>query len=269
MLFFPPIPPDVKGSLWWWITGYAAVALLLVEAGRRGDALTTAWAGLTRGRQWALGLGLAFAVSSLAVALRRFAPVLYERFQREEGLWEPLTLLSYLAAAVVLYRLSGLSTRSEGRHRRLVATVFLLLGLEEVDYFGVFGGIFGHVQGVYAGSLHDLIRLAVENALSPAAWMVIGGIFLTVLAGLWLAGYLQPRAVAAMVASPDFLWVSVGLGFLFAAAAIEARLFGWMIAEPTLEEALELSGAICFFGYALSVASDWRRGAAGRVTSAI
>ncbi len=74
------------------------------------------------------------------------------------------------------------------------------------------------------------------------------------LAALYGSGYLQPRALAAMVRSSDFFWVCVGLGFLAAGALAEASPSGWAARPPTLEEALELVGAIPLLCYALSIA---------------
>jgi hypothetical protein len=257
LLFFPPIPPDVKGSLWWWVTGYASVALLLVEADRHAVTLAAAWGGLPRPRRWARALGVALALFGLGLAFRTWAPIVYGRFEREEGLWEPLTLLCYLVAAAVLYRSVGAPPGLVRRHRRFVAAIFLLLGLEEIDYFGVFGAIFGRIQGVYAGSPHDLIRLAAKGVLGPAAWAAVAGVLVALVTLLWRTEYLQPRALAAMVGSRDFLWVVAGFLFLFAGAALDAELFGLRMAQPAIEELLELVGAVFLFGYGLSVASGW------------
>jgi len=266
LLFFPPIPPDVKGSLWWWLTAYIAIVLLLVETGRQPRALPAAWAGLPPGRRWAMGLGLVFAVLVLGAALRSYMPSLYEHFHREEGLFEPVALYCYLASAIVLFAGSRQLRGPERRHWQFVAWLYLLLGLEEIDYFGVFGGLIGRVQGIYVGSPHDLIMLAARGVLSPLTWVVIAAVCLLLILVLWWTDYLQPRALWAMVGSVDFLWVSVGLGFLFAAAVGEAGLFDLVMAEPTLEETLELCGSLCFFFYALSVVGRPGRRSSRRLT---
>ncbi len=129
------------------------------------------------------------------------------------------------------------------------------MGLEEVDYFGVFGGMIGRVQGMYAGSLHDLVPLAVRGALSPTAWATISTLFLLVVILLWWSGYLQPRALLSMIPRSEFVWVCVGVGFLLAAAGTETGLFQWAARPPAAEEALELIGGICLFFYALSLAA--------------
>ncbi len=149
----------------------------------------------------------------------------------------------------------------ERRRWRFVGGLYLLLGLEEIDYLG----IFGRVEGVYAGALHDLIALAASGVLGLTTWAVIAALFLAVLLVLWWTDYLQPRALWAMVCTVDFLWVSIGLGFLFAAAVAEVRLFGLVMQEPTLEETLELSGALGFFFYALSFSAG-RAGVSGELS---
>jgi hypothetical protein len=255
LLCLPPLPPDVKGSLWDYLTAYPAVALLLVEWVRRHAAAARGWAGLSAGRRWAIGLGGAAGTFVLALAVRWLSPALYMRFSREEGLWEPLTLFLYLAAALLLLGVAAKLAAGERRHWRLIAGLYLIMGLEEIDYLGIFGGLIGRVQGIYAGSLHDLVILAVEGALSPAAWAIIAALFLLLVIVLAGSGYLQPRAILAMFARADFLWVVVGLGFLVGGAAAEAGLFELAARPPTLEESLELAGAICFFCYALSVAA--------------
>jgi hypothetical protein len=255
LLFFPPIPPDVKGSLWSYLAGYGAIALLLAEAGRQRSAIATGWAAVTSARRWALGLGVTLAVLALAVALRSLAPSLFARFEREEGLFDPLTLFCYLGPAVMLFGMARERTGAARKHWRFIAGLYMLLALEEIDYFGIFGGLIGRVQGIYAGSLHDLIMLTARGGLSTPAWALIGALFLLIVVALLLLGYLQPGALIALARSLDFLWVSMALGFLLAGLASEAGLFGLVVQSPTLEEALELAGAICFFFYALHLLS--------------
>lgn len=252
LLFFPPLPPDVKGSLWSYVAGYGSVALLLVEVGRSWRwRLLAGWGRRSPGGRWAVGLGAVVAVLIVALAVRSASPVLFARFSREEGLWEPVTLFLYLASSLVLAGASRHLGSLPRRHWRFVAVVYGVMGLEEVDYFGVFGGMIGRIEGVYVGSLHDLILLAAKGLLSPLAWILIGLAGLGLAAALWRWRYLQPRALAGMVASVSFLWLVTGLGFLFVGAAGEAELLAWAQAQPTPEEAIELCGAICFGLYAL------------------
>ncbi len=80
----------------------------------------------------------------------------------------------------------------------------------------------------------------------------MGAIFLAVAAGLWRAGYLQPRALVSLLRRPEFFWVVLAFGFFLIAAADDAHLFGWQ-ASPAYEEVLELSSAICLAVFALQL----------------
>jgi len=255
LLFLPPLPPLMKGSLWDWTSGYAAVAVLLVELGLQRRRVTAWWSRLIPVGRWSRGLAGIFMLLALAVSLRALAPELYVRFSHESGLWEPITLFCYLGAAVLLAGLSGKRLGPERKHWRFVTGLYVVLGLEEVDYFGIFGGVIGRIDGVYVGSLHDLILLAVDGLLGLGTWLVIAGVFLAVLMGLWWLGYLQPRALAALVFTTDFLWISMGLGFLLAGAVVEAQIFEWASLEPTFEESLEMAGGICFLVFGLQLAA--------------
>lgn len=269
VLLFPPIPPYMKGSLWDWLTGYTAVALLLIEAGRQRRRLAAAWSELTPGGRWGRGLGAALGMLLLAITLRVASPSLYVRFSAEAGVWEPLTLFCYLAAAVLLGGMSGELAGALRKHWRFVTGLYVLMGLEEVDYFGIFGGLIGRIDGVYVGSLHDLILLAVDGLLSAGTWMAIAVVAAAVLLGLWWLGYLQPRATLLLIFSTEFLWIGVGLGLLLVAAAVEAQVLGWGSREPTFEEAIEMAGGICFFFFALQVAATRGRPHAGLSGAAI
>ncbi|NIW35146.1 MAG: hypothetical protein GWN32_00775 [Gemmatimonadetes bacterium] len=255
LLFFPPIPPDIKGSLWWWLTAYIPVALLLVETGRSWRVIVSAWGDHPRGRRFTGGLLLVLGVLIFGATLRAYVPWLHEHFHREEGLFEPIMLYGYLASAIVLFGHARDLLGDERKNVRFIASLYLLLGLEEIDYFGIFGGIFGRVEGVYAGSLHDLITLGARGVLSPTVWTIIAIVFVAVLVLVWWRGYLQPGRLLSLVGSTDFLWVSVAVGFVFAAAVTEVGLFGFQMAEPTLEETLELCAALCFAFYALTLAA--------------
>ncbi len=263
LLLFPPIPPDIKGSLWSWLAGYGSIALLLVELARQRRRLAEGWARLEPGARWLIGLGPSAEVLILALILRWFVTPVYLRFSAEAGVWEPLTLFCYLGSAVILFGVAGGVGGDERRHWGFVAGLYALLGLEEVDYFGIFGGLVGRIDGIYVGSLHDLVMLAAEGALSAGTWALIGVAFVLVIVALTLSGYLQPRALAAMVAARDFLWIALGLGFLLAAAAVEAEIFAWTAGALTLEEVLELAGAIPFFFYALSLSATIQQASAG------
>lgn len=251
LLFLPRIPPDVKGSLWNYLAGYGAALAGLVELSRQGPRLRSTWARVGRARRWAIGAGLVLVVLAATSALRAAAPDLFLRFSGEEGLWEPLTVFLYLGCATWLFGAARATPGADRRHGQLVGGAYALLGLEEIDYFGIFGGLIGRVQGIYVGSLHDVVHLAGAGALGPLAWGGIVAVVAAVALALWRGGYLRPRALLSMTLSADALWAALGLGFLAYAAVVEVPVFGRRGGGATLEEALELAGAVCLVLFAL------------------
>jgi hypothetical protein len=253
LLFLPPIPPNIKGPLVSYLAAYAAVFLLLVEFARHRETVAARWTATAPQRRQAVALGLTIGVLALGLTLRAYAPARFQVFLLAEyGLAEPATLFAYLGSTIILF---GASRRLEGRERKhwqFITAMYLLLGLEEIDYFGIIGAFIGRIKGVYAGSLHDLIRLTTEGVLGPVGLAAVLAIFLVVAAALWRLGYLQPRALVSMLVSRSFVWVVVALGFYLIAAADETDLFGWR-ANPPYEELLELSAAICLAVYALEL----------------
>lgn len=255
LLFFPPIPPDVKGSLWSYLLGYAAVAAGLVAVHGSAGAIASGWARRARAGHRAGIVALAAAVLALGLALAEWTPELSRRFGREEGLWEPVTLFGYWGTGIVLLRRAGAVGEAGGKHLRLVGGAYVLLGLEEIDYFGIFGGVIGRVGGHYAGSLHDVVDLWA-NGLLPASFWWISGAGLLVAGGvLGLRGYLQPRRLAATVAHPTAAWAAGAVAVLGFAGAAEAGIFGAEAARTFPEEAVELAGAILLVAFGLEVAA--------------
>ncbi len=242
LLALPPIPPDLDGSLWSYIAGYAATGLLLLAFWERRAETAEFWAARSAASRRGLALCAAGGVLVGALALRAVAPETYLRFGDESGLFEPLTLGCYLAAALQLLATSGTLAEAPRKHQQLLAGGFALLSLEEVDYFGIFGGIFGKPGGVYAGALHDVIALATEGVLGPVAIALLGSGAAVVALALWRLGYLQPRALRLQFRAPEMGWLWLGGGLLFAAAALDAH---WIngLGRPSLEEPLELAGA--------------------------
>lgn len=62
LLFFPPIPPDVKGSLWSYIIAYLAVIFAALEFRGRGPALVRHWSRWSSSRRLTFGIGTAIAI---------------------------------------------------------------------------------------------------------------------------------------------------------------------------------------------------------------
>lgn len=190
------------------------------------------------------------------LAMREWAPGPFGRFSRETGLWEPLSLLCYWASALLVYR--AIPADGETADRRswlLVAGGYAFLGFEEIDWFSIFGGLIGRIDGVYAGSLHDLIRLVAEGVLSPVGLAVVAAVLLTGGILLWRTGWVDPRFLTGLAARLEFAWFGVGFALLWIAASEEAHLFGWVARPPTPEEAVEMVGALCLAVYALELSA--------------
>ena len=258
LMLAPRIPDRFGGNLWLGVAGYGAVALLLREAWREAGRIRAWWSGMGRGRRSVLG-ALAVGVTLLGtLAMRAWAPGPFGKFSREDGLWEPLSLLLYWAGAIVVYR--TIPSSAEGRAGRrpwlAVAGAYAFLGFEEIDWFGIFGGLIGRIQGVYAGSLHDVIRLAAEGVVSPAGLAILAATLGLVAVVLWRTGWIDPGLLGRLARSRELGWFVAGFLFLWIAAGEEAHLFGWFAGDPTPEEAVELVGALCLGLYALELAVE-------------
>jgi hypothetical protein len=260
LLFLPPLPPIHQGSS---VPGYAlslvVTALIAIEIARQAPASIAGWRGAASAGLRASVAALLAAGLGLALAFRWTAPVLYERFSREEGLWEPLTVTCYLAGAILLWRAAsagpgGIRPHHAHKPWRLMAVVYIWLALEEVDYFGIFGGLFGRIGGVYAGSLHDVIRLTSFGLVSVVVWGILIAVGLLGAAILWRHGYLDPAWTVARLTDPRIVWALAGLVLLLIAALSDAEAFGWTFAQPSPEEVLELAGSAFLAVYALEEA---------------
>jgi hypothetical protein len=252
LLFLPPIPPDIKGSLWSYLLAYAAVVLAALEL--RGSAVPLAqrWHSQTAAVRVLLACGAILWLLALGLAMRALVPALYVRWAAEEGVFEPLTLFAYISGGLIVLAAARLHAAAEQRHLRLVGAGFLLLAIEEIDYFGVFGGIIGRIDGVYVGSPHDLINLWSEGLLSVSVGVALAGVALAIAGTLWWRGYLQPLRLLRMLRSPATLWllaaaVFIGLG---AMDDLGLRLLG----EPSVEELFEVVGSIFVLAFGLEVA---------------
>lgn len=258
LMLAPRIPDRFGGNLWLGVAGYGAVALLLRETWREARTIRAWWTGMRRGRRSALGTVVVVATLLGALAMRTWAPGPFGKFSRENGLWEPLSLLLYWGSAVVIHR--AIPNAGDGAAWRrpwlAVAGAYAFLGFEEIDWFSIFGGLIGRIQGVYAGSLHDLIRLVAEGVLSPVGVTVV--VLLLGLAGilLWRTGWIDPRLLARLARGGEVVWFVAGFACLWIAASEEAHLFGWFAREPTPEEAVELVGALCLGLYALELVAE-------------
>lgn len=253
LLFFPPIPPLVKGSLWSYALKTLVVIFAALETWRMSDRVVVWWARASRRVRWLVGVSASGGLLGVALWIRWTAPELSVRFSAEVGPWETVSTACYACGAVLLWRVSRNVEEGLRRHLELVAACFGLLLLEETDYAGVFGGLVGRVDGVYVGSLHDLLNLAVHGALSPVATLSVGVAGALVVGFLWRRGYARPRLVAETVLSAEGLWLAAGLAFLAFAAVGEVGLLGSLFDDPSPEEAVEMAGSIFLFCFALGV----------------
>lgn len=282
VLFLPPLPPDVKGSLWSYVLGYTGVVFAAIEVRAHAPALAAWCAGFPGPRRAALGLGSAAIVLTGGLAIRWYAPALFERWSREEGVWEPLTLMTFLAAAFLLFAAARIpaaraAARTDAfddrrgahqrRHLQLFGAGYLLLVLEEIDYFGIFGGIIGRVEGVYVGSPHDLIGLAAKGLLPLWAVGLLAGGAVMATALLLRAGLLQPARFARALLVRRGLWL-LAYGLLIAMAQVEDLSLFYLLGEPRIEELLELTGAVLLLAFAADLAASATDSAADRAADA-
>jgi hypothetical protein len=249
LLCLPPIPPDVDGSLWSYLVGYAAALSGVLAFREREARLAAAWAARSEPVRFALGLGAGAVCLLGALALRAAAPRVFQRFGDESGLFEPATFVCYAAGALHLWRAAAAAQGAARRHLQLLAGVYALLVLEEVDYLGIFGAFLGKPGGVYTGALHDLVSLFAHGVLGAGAAAALAA----ALAGLaWLAwrrAWLSPLLLAAQLRSRDLAWALAAAALLAVAAVLDTRLVHWF-GLPTLEEALELPASIWLLAYA-------------------
>ncbi len=250
----PHIPPAHKSfSIPSYVLVHVALALLLIAWARPAPGLAAWWRERVSAPLRVRIAGLIGLACAGALAVRSWTPTIYSRLSREEGLFEPVTVLCYAGGAILLWRVSRAG--ASGRPLRFAALCLAFFALEEVDWFSVFGGVIGRIDGVYAGSVHDVIRLAAEGVMGPSGLAIFGAIVATVFTVAWRAGYLDPRWLVREALAWRALWAVAAIAFLFAAAAEEAHLFGWIASQPTPEEAVEMVAALCLAVWALETAA--------------
>ena len=256
LLTLPTVQGHPVGGAALWVIGYGTVALLLRRVWSGSATMREWWRSMGRSQRWSATLAIIVLTLVGGLVMRETAPELFRRFSRENGLWEPLCLLMYWGGALLLYRHVRGFKPSERKPWLLLAGVYALLGFEEVDYFGIFGGLIGRIDGVYTGSLHDLIRLASERVLSQNGMVIVAAVLLVVAVVLWRAGYLDLVFVRRLLTQPEAVWLVLGFAILGVAASQEAQFFGWVLERPRPEEVIELAGAVCLGVYALELAAE-------------
>jgi hypothetical protein len=244
----------VKGSLWSWILAVSFVLAGVIQLRAWGDAPIRRWLGTPRSRQLALGVGGVMGLLALGILLQWVSPGLYDRWSSPEGVWEALTVLFWLASALLLVASARHASPGTRRHFHLMAGVFVLFFLEEIDYFGIFGGLIGRINGVYVGAPHDLVNLALHGHLPPAGYAAIAGVVVLLLGLLLRSGHIQPRRILATLRSPAGPWVLVGAVALGVAQVEDVGLIQ-LGADPGMEELLEAVAGWAGVTFALEVAA--------------
>jgi hypothetical protein len=256
LLTLPGFQGHPVGGAVLWVIGYGTVAWLLRQVWLGSATMREWWRSVGRSKRWSAMLMIVVATLVIGLVVRETAPELFRRFSRENGLWEPLCLLMYWGGALLLYRHVRGFEPSDRRPWLLLVGLYALLGFEEIDYFGIFGGLIGRIDGVYTGSLHDLFRLASERVLSPTGMVIVTAILLVVAVALWRTGYLNLVFVRRLLTQPEAAWLVLGFAILGVAASQEAQFFGWVLERPRPEEVIELAGALCLGVYALELAAE-------------
>jgi hypothetical protein len=256
LLFFPPLPPYFHGSIWAYLLGYGAVILAVFAVAPRVRSISRWWEKLGPGRRAQLGAGCVAAILAIGLAVRAASPETFIRWSREEGVYEPLTLLVYLVTGMTLLAVARDHAGRDRRFLQFFGAGFLLLAFEEVDYLGVVGGIVGRINGVYVGTPHDLIHLALAGSLTVAIAVLVVAMIGIVAGVLLWTGHLQPWRVLRTVFSPSGLWLLAGGAFLGLAVLEDASVWH-PLGLPRLEEALELGGALLWGCFGLDLASSF------------
>lgn len=253
LLFFPPIPPIVSGSLVSYVLSGLAVVLAGLEARRMAVSVAGTWGQISTTARWVVGAASVAGTLTLALFIRAWNPDLFARFSGEDGVWEPLTLAFYFCSFFLIWRIARLFQGSTRLHLRLIAVCYGILTLEEMDYASVFGGIIGRVDGVYVGALHDLINLAADGHVSRVGMLILAAVGVTVLLVLHRFG--QVRMSLRTLWSLDSLWLVLGFGLLVAAAFEDTLRATSVFGRHLPEEAMEMVGGLCIGLFALQIAA--------------
>jgi len=260
LLFFPPIPPDIRGSLWSHLLAYSFLLAAAVACNGKFSELLHGWSQLTVGRRLATICTCAVAAALVGALAYSAVPQLFVRLSSEEGLWEPLSTACYLLAAILLYKVARQhDDRMRRRHLLFMAALYAFLFLEEINYLEIFGGLMPRVEGLYLGAAHDIINLWSQNALSPAVLSLSLAFAFVLGAVFWWLDFLQPAAIWRSLTFPRWTFFVAGCVLIAAALGIEARLIYWRGDVQRPEELFELTGAIFLFAFALDLAAHHHR----------
>jgi hypothetical protein len=252
LLFFPPIPPIVSGSLVSYVLSGFVVVFAGMEVRRMAHPIAGVWGRISQPVRWFIGVAAVAGTLIAALWIRALNPTLFARFSGEEGVWEPLTLASYFCSFLLVWQIADSLQGRSRTHLRLIAGCYGILTLEEMDYASVFGGLVGRVEGVYVGALHDLINLAVDGHLPPFVIALLAAVAVTIL--LVLHRVDQLRMSLRTLWSRDSVWLVLGFGLLFGAAFEDTLRATSFFGTHLPEEAMEMAGGMCIGLFALQIA---------------
>lgn len=247
----------MKGSLWSYLLAAVGVVTGAVAVRPRAARIVQWWRERGSSGRWGLVVASTLGVLGSGVILYTTAPELLVRWADDEGVYQPATMLAYLAAAAILLRVAGAGSSPRRGNVRIVAGAFLLLFLEEIDWFGVFGGIVGRIEGTYVGSLHDLLGLVISTSVDPGVVLPFVGVAGILLTAAWRRGHLRPRDVTPLFSRSGGTWLVLGGVLIAAAQGLDLGLVGTDGGTSMFEEVLEASGAVLWLAFGLEVA---RRG---------
>ena len=257
LLFFPPIPPDIRGSLWSHLLAYSFLVAAGIACNSMYSELLHGWSRFTASRRLSVIFTCAVAAALVGALAYKAAPQLFVRLSTEEGLWEPLSTACYLLAAILLYKVARQhDDRMLRRHLLFIAALYAFLFLEEINYLEIFGGLLPRVEGLYLGAAHDIVNLWTQNALSPAMLSLLLAIAIVLSGFFWWSDFLQPVAIWRSLTFPRWTFFVAGCLLIAAALGIEARLIYWRGDVQRPEELFELTGAIFLFAFALDLAAQ-------------
>lgn len=254
------------------VTVYGGVLLLTAATYVSRARLLGRLATLSAGRLRVLMLLALVVLAGLHLALYAMAPGYLRAVSREWGLVEPLTWFCYVGAAMVGSEHARQRQAAGQAHQPywLLAACYLVLGLEECDWLGLFGGLIGRVHGVYVGSLHDLINLLYQSDNRVGGILALVGGSAGVVVLLSVTGYITMRFVRREVLSPSTLLIFLGLAL--AGLAVPYDILPVEVSQAWLpdgapgsvhivEEGLEFwSSALVLAAALLKYARDHRRG---------
>ena len=191
------------------------------------------------------------ALFSLFFFLYIMAPAYLQSISREHGLVEPLNIFLYFIIAITgTEHFKAIREKNLNyRPYKLLAIIYTALMFEECDWLGIFGAVFGRIDGVYLGAIHDIANLLYKNQHRNIIGFFIVIVIITLLITLWRKRYLTADFLKRELA--DFSTIYIYIWFILNVLAgiydIDGNLLIKFNVPGFPEEALELSGTFFLF----------------------